>query len=400
LIIDSIRGEDSTGIASITNKNECFVSKQVGDPFVLLDMRDTSSIFKRCNRVLIGHNRWASSGIVNRKNAHPFDFDEIVGVHNGTLTNKYELDGHKDFDVDSEALFSTVERFGIKDAIGKARGAWALVWYNKVDQTIHFLRNKERPLYYCYSEDRKAILWASEAWMLINICRREDYKIGEIYTFNEDFHYEWELNLGLPVVLEKPILLETKGLPTVQSQQWRGGVVVPYVPKQQSLFPKSVAVNQTQFETVLDHSYLGNVVQVFVGIEFKDECGCPYLMCDDPAESGKDLRLYFHNNEIKHLEDATIQAKIVGAKRSINSRRIFYKLDYSSIKIVEENIIPSTKYFTKDGIEIPDNELKDYHSCCWCTMSIDHNSLKNVYLKDKQVLCPDCGDDPTVLQYV
>ncbi len=73
LILDSLRGEDSTGIASVKkNSEDVTVVKAVGDPFRLFETRRFDKVMAQGNRVLIGHNRYATTGSVSASNAHPF----------------------------------------------------------------------------------------------------------------------------------------------------------------------------------------------------------------------------------------------------------------------------------------------------------------------------------------
>lgn len=181
LILDVLRGEHSTGIAAVfKNKEAPQVVKSVGTPFDLFYDKRCEDVFRKPNRVLIGHNRYATQGAVNRRNAHPFEFENVIGAHNGTLTSRWQLDDNKDFDVDSQSLYNHVSRNGIKDAIEKIQGAYALTWWDKEHQTINFLRNRERPLFMCHSEDGKCMFWASEKWMLSVALSRNDVKHGDI----------------------------------------------------------------------------------------------------------------------------------------------------------------------------------------------------------------------------
>lgn len=192
LILDTVRGEDSTGFVSVNPLGETLVGKEAGDPFYLFNSEEWVAMTRRPNRVLIGHNRYATVGRVNKKTAHPFEFDEVVGVHNGTLGNKWALiDGYK-FDVDSEALYNTIDKNGVKDAIDRVTGAWSLVWWNKLEDRLHFLRNKERPMYIAWTKDKKNILWASERWIIeiaaaknnIDILDLEPTEIDKLYSFD------------------------------------------------------------------------------------------------------------------------------------------------------------------------------------------------------------------------
>lgn len=177
LVFDSVRGEDSTGAAIIHNSGDIDVVKEVGDPFVLLTSNKFLRAMRTPNKCLIGHNRFATTGKVNRTNAHPFEAGDLIGVHNGTLKNKYAIPGHVLYDTDSEALYNHINDVGLEEAMAKVEGAWALVWFNKEDNSINFLRNDQRPMYVGVSEDNKLIMWASESWMLTVAASRNNIKV-------------------------------------------------------------------------------------------------------------------------------------------------------------------------------------------------------------------------------
>jgi predicted glutamine amidotransferase len=179
LLLDSLRGMDSTGMAAVKmGGNTVPVSKRASHCFNLFDTKSFCEALNGCGSVaFIGHNRSATSGLIRDTNAHPFQIGDITGVHNGTLedSDKKMLEewvGEK-FNVDSEALFAAIAKFGAKEVIPKLskgrdhfKGAWSLVWWDKSNKTLNFLRNSHRPLWYCFSKDFKLLFWASEFWML------------------------------------------------------------------------------------------------------------------------------------------------------------------------------------------------------------------------------------------
>lgn len=150
------------------------------------DLDQTQGTFNK----IIQHNRKKSSGVVKLKSAHPFvmnytlDGDntehEFTLIHNGTITNPFELCnkfGKKfsDFDSDSEALAELIMEFGPEEVLPWYEGGAALVFTfshepNKVYmwkgasvnkswnyQTRTFNNStevvEERPLHYAYDED-------------------------------------------------------------------------------------------------------------------------------------------------------------------------------------------------------------------------------------------------------
>ena len=165
LIVDSLRGADSTGFVSVKG-NRSDVFKRAGDPYFVMESNRFDKTLLTPANVLIGHNRFATVGAVNSANAHPFDFEDVVGVHNGTLRNKYALPDSQNFTVDSENLYHAINKEGVEATIPKVQGAWSLVWWNKKQKTVNFLRNDERPMCFCISKDKKTLFFASEVGML------------------------------------------------------------------------------------------------------------------------------------------------------------------------------------------------------------------------------------------
>lgn len=179
LMIDQIRGQDSTGIIAIplgaNNKygddNGVIVDKCVGGAMELWEY-DSSNLYDFRGKILpavkalIGHNRAATYGAVNIDNAHPFQFGDIYGAHNGSLTDWYGLDGFTSLEVDSQAVFNTINLRGIDHTWKNFSGAAALTWWDASDETVNIAKNSERPLHIAYSKDRKTLFWASEAGMI------------------------------------------------------------------------------------------------------------------------------------------------------------------------------------------------------------------------------------------
>lgn len=185
LLFDYFRGPDSTGLAAIRTNGDAAISKLDSNPINLLDMTGFKSALNySTSDVFMGHNRLATKGSINPVNTHPFQFGDITGCHNGTLTSKtverLEEALGEEYPVDSMALIAAIDKFGIVKTIGMCTegndyqtGAWAIVWYDKKDHTLNFLRNKHRDLYYAYEgveEGKKEgctrMFWASEWWML------------------------------------------------------------------------------------------------------------------------------------------------------------------------------------------------------------------------------------------
>lgn len=195
LEIDVIRGPHATGVVIVDNEDNVKFEKRAvpARDFIKKNELNLNGIYYG-NKVLLGHNRYATVGKIDCDlMAHPFDYENVIGVHNGTLEWGWTFsipDGHK-FDSDSQALYSYInsEHNNINNVYNNVEGAMALSWFDKVNGTINFVRNNERPLYFTFSEDEMTLFWASEDWMLSGILGRNQVKHTKILQFEIDCHY-------------------------------------------------------------------------------------------------------------------------------------------------------------------------------------------------------------------
>lgn len=197
LRLDVVRGEDSTGVALVKkDTTSCAITKSVGEPHNLFRTERFQENFKEELSVCIGHNRLATQGAVNARNAHPFRAGHIIGAHNGTLLDQTLLLNHREYEVDSENIFYNISQEGIVTTCPKLDGAFALTWYNDQENTINFCRNSQRPLHYCFSSNRKTIFWASEKWMLEVALSKAKIAHGNIEVLPTLVHHELEVPEG------------------------------------------------------------------------------------------------------------------------------------------------------------------------------------------------------------
>ncbi len=196
LYVDGLRGMHSTGTLFVpkVKKRLATVLRSAKGPTGLLDWKDFNSELGHLNKVLLGHNRYATVGEVNAKNAHPFLFDTLAGAHNGTLRNKQALPDSEDFEVDSQNLFHSIEKIGLEDTYDILIGAWALSWFDLKKHRLNFLRNNERPLSYCFSQDRSTLYWASEAGMLKFVLDRCKVYYTDIVNTKPHHLYSFKIN--------------------------------------------------------------------------------------------------------------------------------------------------------------------------------------------------------------
>ncbi len=236
LIVNSLRGSHGTGAAAVQFNGKTEIFKDAGDPFNLLTNRRSDKIIEAAGtRVLIGHGRHATVGGHTRYNAHPFDFRNVVGAHNGTLMQYCisKLKGHQYFDTDSEAIFNDIDEGGgtieaVVDTIGKIEGAWSLVLYAKKSDKLCLVRNKERSLFYCFNKDKTCMFWASEVWMLYGVLARNSVEIfnEKAMVLPEDKLFAWDI----PVynkAFDEPERIDAEGYKWVYEHQQGQSVARP-----------------------------------------------------------------------------------------------------------------------------------------------------------------------------
>jgi len=175
------RGEDSTGVLSVkkpsdkdTRKDRPLriqVRREAAEASTFLNYnwtKDKEQIFDTSSIMLGGHCRAATIGSIKAVNAHPFTFDNVVGMHNGTVSIPFK--GDKNFETDSEAIYALINEIGFEATMNEiesfSQTAYALVWVDKKQKTLNFFRNDRRPLYFSELYSGSTKVWASEPWML------------------------------------------------------------------------------------------------------------------------------------------------------------------------------------------------------------------------------------------
>lgn len=192
LQIDVLRGSHSTGVAFCRKDNKVLILKDTCLPQALIYTKEFPTNLAKLNLALLGHNRAATKGAVNKKNAHPHHFGNIIGTHNGTLLGQHRLPKAHLFKSDSANLFAAIDEEGIKTTWEKVDGAATIVWWDLSDLTLHMLSNDQRPLWFTNIKDDSGVFWASESWMLRGVAGRHGIEIGTIYSPSEDRHYTFE----------------------------------------------------------------------------------------------------------------------------------------------------------------------------------------------------------------
>ena len=164
-IADEVRGTHSTGIVIQTSRDNFFMSKKAvrGKAFVARGY--CAFLFNRKYGNALGHNRFATAGAVNDRNAHPFAVKVGVkkwnfGVHNGIVGDKKLIAreyGVQNHDVDSAVVLKAMGKVqsqghGVVDAIEEVtnfispKADFAFAYLNGDEKAVYLWRSPDRPL--------------------------------------------------------------------------------------------------------------------------------------------------------------------------------------------------------------------------------------------------------------
>jgi len=187
-VAGSLRGMDSSGIASIDTHNSFVEWQKLPIPGTYFRedrvVRRLLSEANNKNQLTICHTRAATSGAVSVSNAHPFitdndddaNYRELIGVHNGSLTGWGTHKTGKNYSVDSEWALNLIFEEGM-DAFKNIRGAYCFVFWDSFDEdNLNIALNDQRPMNVAFMEDG-SMAFASEAGMLYWLLERNDVKI-------------------------------------------------------------------------------------------------------------------------------------------------------------------------------------------------------------------------------
>ncbi len=285
LLISSLRGRDSTGVATATRHNYIKMRKEVYDSSYWLNREfGKSKILSTTADVIIGHCRAATVGTVTHQNAHPFDTGRYISAHNGTIVNEDIIEeAKKTKRTDSEVMFRMMERDGIKPVLARLsdKDAYAITMYDKETKELIFARNERRGLYIAVSEKRDSIFWASEFYMLKMVLNRQNPIIkAEVYFLHPGHIYRvkvsditrgeepWSSEAIRPEPEEGEKVEEIKNGQTEAGEQ-KPDFLPPFLtdPK-----PKVEVFDQ---QALIERTFNGNSASGFVCLE-----------CDKPIASG------------------------------------------------------------------------------------------------------------------
>jgi glutamine phosphoribosylpyrophosphate amidotransferase len=159
-LVNRERGTDSLGMFTNTGK----IIKRASDPIACLGDADFADFIARaCGKgwFLAGHTRFATRGGISSRNAHPFRYGRIVGVHNGVVSAPAK------YAVDSEYLFDALNAANgdYQKAFADISGYWALAWFDGSDFYLQAHHNEV-----AIGRDDHGVWYYSSEWEHLEAC--------------------------------------------------------------------------------------------------------------------------------------------------------------------------------------------------------------------------------------
>ncbi len=422
LLIDTIRGPHSTGVMTVGEfgDKDIDIIKQVGTAFDLTDCKAYEEAML-CSKVcLMGHNRWATKGKITRNNAHPFECGNLIGAHNGTLRNQSLLCDYKLFPVDSENIYHHMNIHGLEDTIKNLNGAFALTWWNKDEETINFIRNNERPLFFCYTKDRKTLLWASEGWMIVAAAVRNKVELTGLVRVEPLTHYKIGLTkkeglVARPYDIEDVVMtkMEEYKAPFVHTTTSRGsvttGTISGNINTTKSAYNNVTTLGKSSNDVSAYADYVGTKVEFLVQGSAQDPMGSMYIDAVLLDDTDINLRLYVEHKS--SFWDSIVNSAEVWqcvAKRFsgldggylLGDLRTLVELPGLLDELEEEGNDPTLTGFQGRQLTAAEYEDRTSCGCGWCASQVGLKEAKDLlWVSDTSFLCPDCKTNPDVMRY-
>lgn len=207
LVINSLRGIHSTGIAGVRlDEDDASIIKCVGSPYALFSQQHTDKFFTRMIQdftTIIGHGRFATRGVIDAINAHPFKEGHIVLAHNGTINNFYSLkdqNKHKHIEVDSHLVAALIEEEGADAVLPRINGAFVFAWIDLKEHTFNVARNTQRPLFAGKIKGKDTLLFTSEEESLVWHELRNSVTMEEVWEVAPNMIYTYSQGSITPTV--------------------------------------------------------------------------------------------------------------------------------------------------------------------------------------------------------
>jgi hypothetical protein len=199
--LSETRGTDSTGIfcektgiVKSVDKASKFLESLYGSKDIDFNTSSKES------PVFIGHVRRKTTGDKKVEHAHPFNYDNIVGAHNGEISNYKFItpkgDVVADYPVDSMVIFARIGKEKNFKVLNEMIGPAAILFYNKTEPTtLYVYRNSERPLYSGKIEGQGVYFSSTmESLKIIDCTEIEDVTQNILYKYtNGVIEKQWKI---------------------------------------------------------------------------------------------------------------------------------------------------------------------------------------------------------------
>lgn len=403
LRMDSVRGDDSTGVFGVSKDGHCDVVKGNADGYLFTRTQDYNDFLNRMGkhyRIVIGHNRAATTGAITAENAHPFREKHIVLVHNGTINNKEKL--NSEVEVDSHAICHALAENDAVEALGKIDGAYALVWYNKLQKTLNIARNDKRPLFLIEYDQIWVI--SSEVGLPYWLNRRQDRKekdqgirmvpTEKIMVMKLDaIHKGWsEVNYEEYKFWKGPSVVETH-YPPIHHSRYNPEPSTPPFKQRENIVDLTAHQPKKKYDGVIKPGQQITFVLTDSAMEDKSEVMIGHPVFDDEMDQNIIVRAVLPQNitfeEIyKLVEDGGKYTATVQAFRTLSSIPVIYVRDP---KLVEEIRDASGNVSDSGGLE----EACKNDGCGKCKQPMTvEEAKKGIARKRKdnkwRLVCPSC----------
>jgi len=192
LLLNKSRGEHATGITDGIN---IFKKAIPADKFIIEYKEGFEKLKVNSTSIIIGHTRKSTDYSTSSKDecAHPFHYDNIIGVHNGRIFNSEDIEEEFNvkLDVDSEAIFYLLSKKDLEETIeqrlNRLKGKYAVAWYNWEEADKLHLVKHDAELSYAVVDGNLYV--SSDKEHLKSIAEEKDIK-----ELDEDTLYTYDVN--------------------------------------------------------------------------------------------------------------------------------------------------------------------------------------------------------------